>query len=209
MASWTRSSAAVLLVWAASGCGDPAPAPADGAVCASPPAEAGAWSVATPGGPTLHWSMAQGCVAVTYDPALAPHLAALQSSIDAWNALACGRMCYATPTASSTRPERANRNDRRLHLRATATIDPSASSIYVDTPTGRILSADLAVPTVKVSADVRGAFARALGQGMGMRAGATTAPSVLAVDMRLRTSAPTGGDRTRMCAVYAAPWCAD
>jgi hypothetical protein len=209
MAPWTRSSAAVLLVWAMSGCGDPPAAPPDGAVCASPPAAAGAWSVATPGGPTLHWSLAQGCVAVTYDPALAPHLAALQLSVNAWNALACGRMCYAAPTPSSTRPDRANRNDRRLHLRPTATVDPAASSIYVDTPTGRILSADLAVPSVKVNEDVRGAFARALGQGLGMRAGATTVPSVLAVSMMLRTSAPTDGDRVRVCAVYAPPWCAD
>jgi len=161
------------------------------------------------GGPTLHWSTAPGCVAVTYDPALAPHLGALQVSVSAWNALACGAMCYGAPTASSDRPRRDARTDRRVHLRPTATPDPTQSSIYVDTPTGRILAADLAVPTVKVTSDVRGAFARALGQAMGMRAGVTTAPSVLAVDTRLRASAPTAGDRARMCAVYDPPWCAE
>jgi len=196
-----------LLAWAA-GCGGETAAPPAG-TCRPPPAAAGAWSVSVAGGPTLHWDTAPGCVPVTYDPALAPHVAALQSSIAAWNALACGGICYAAPTASGERPSRESRTDRRVHLRPTATPDPAESSIYVDTPTGRILAADLAVPAVKVAADVRGAFARALGQALGMRAGATTVPSVLAVEMRLRTSAPTAADRARMCAVYDPPWCAE
>ncbi len=199
--------AIALLAWAAGCGGEATPPPAN--TCRPPPAAAGAWSVSAAGGPTLHWSTSQGCVPVTYDPALAPHLAALQSSVAAWNALACGGMCFAAPTASSARPARESRTDRRVHLRPTATPDPAESSIYVDTPTGRILAADLAVPAVKVAADVRGAFARALGQAMGMRAGATTAPSVLAVDTRLRTSAPTAADRARACAVYDPPWCAE
>jgi hypothetical protein len=146
---------------------------------------------------------------VTYDPALAPHLAALRSAIAAWNALACGAMCYAAPVASQVRPRRDDRSDRRVHLRQTATVDPNESSIYVDTPTGRILAVDIAIPTEKVAVDVRGAFARALGQALGMRASRTTAPSVLSIAPALRTSEPTAADRVRVCAVYAPPWCSE
>lgn len=209
MSSFTRASIASLLLGAAAGCGGSTTPPADGAACPSPPAAAGAWSVSTAGGPTLHWSLAEGCVAVTYDPALAPHLGPLQAAVTSWNGLACGRLCYAAPTMSGARPDRASRTDRRVHLRPTAALDPAESSIYVDTPTGRILAADIAVPTVKVMADVRGAFARALGQAFGMRAAATTMQSVLAVDPRVRTNVPTAADRARVCAVYEAPWCAD
>jgi hypothetical protein len=202
----TGAVAAQVVAAMALGCGGEAPPAASG--CRPPPAAAGAWSVAAFGGPTLHWDDA-GCVAVTYDPAFAPHLDALRAAIADWNGLACGAMCYAPPTPSAQRPARESRSDRRVHLRPTMSLSPLESSIYADRGTGQILGADLAVPTTKVAADIRGAFARALGQALGMRASAAAEPSVLASELRWRTSAPTAGDRARVCAVYAPPWCAE
>jgi hypothetical protein len=133
----------------------------------------------------------------------------LETAIAAYNAFACGTFCYRTPTMSAVPPTSMQREDRRVHLRPAMTTSTSESAVHVDTPTGRILNADMAIPSAKIGASVRGAFSRALALALGMRASVTVSVSVLSVEAAQRVDLPTASDRERICSVYEPAWCSD
>jgi hypothetical protein len=116
---------------------------------------------------TVHWASLPGCIAVTYDAALADHASALAAATEQWNALLCTGLCFSGPTVGG--PIDVARRARRIHFvpqqgSESILID---DQLYFDQDSGRILSAlvqvqPLALPTL-TQRDLFAALGKALG----------------------------------------------
>ena len=54
---------------------------------------------------TIHWELADGCIAVTYDPDLAEDSEAIAAAFDVWNAIDCSQLCFQRPLQLGSTPE--------------------------------------------------------------------------------------------------------
>jgi len=54
---------------------------------------------------TIHWAIADGCLAVTYDPNLAEDSEAIAAAFDVWNAIDCSQLCFQRPLQLGSIPE--------------------------------------------------------------------------------------------------------
>lgn len=148
-----------------------------------------------------HWALADGCVPVTYDSALAGDADTLRTALDAWS-VECSQLCFETPELDDAALD-ADAPDRRLHLRQVSGADAElAAEAIFDAERGTVAGAEVRVPVDHVLTvnDLLWAIGRVSGLGA---AGEGVASVMGPPDAAL--TAPTEADIETMCTLYGDP----
>jgi len=176
-----------------------------------------------------HWTMAEGCVPVTYDPRLADLADEISAAVAVWNAVPCSRLRLCAPVAASPdlswwytdtgTPE----NLRFIHvtdedLNGDADLDPmvrgwegNIDQLLVKRPYGRMLFAGIQIHPDELPIMAPVHWARAVGMALGIGFSSQDAASIFTrastryvvgdpSDMR-----PSDADVTTLCALYGEP----
>ena len=137
-----------------------------------------------------------GCIPVTYAPALESHLPTIQAALDAWGKVACSGLCFGVPISRAEGP--LTDVDLRLHIADAGPGVPGAWELLSDGNNGRALHATIYVNT----SSTVGEILRQLGLILGF-AGGFARDTVLD---ETRVPNPRTGlgmlDSQSVCAVY-------
>jgi hypothetical protein len=170
--------------------------------CGAPPASLPILWTTTPSGATVHWTMPESCVPVTFDPSLEARRAQLDAAITAWRSVSCNRMCFSRSQPSMQPP---SITERRLHFTTGA---DTYTAINFENTTGKILSATVTLRQAFLSGAPEQLFLLAIGKAMGMNQPGPGVSSVL--DLNTPITMITDADRMSVCTIYGAvPFCAE
>lgn len=203
-----RMAGAVMLASSLNACGDADPSGPGEVVCGAVPDDL-AVPIQTTEAMPMHWPVADGCIRVTYDPAVATHRPDFTAALNAWSGLACSTMCFTEPAALEDVPE-LDYDFPTLHIGPAETVTPETPDTtqaihFHRTATGQIVLGYIVLATpgdALAPADWSHHVGFALGLG----------PAERGVDSRLSAEydragpvTPTALDEESFCALYGDP----
>ncbi|MBI5499964.1 MAG: hypothetical protein HY907_06955 [Deltaproteobacteria bacterium] len=158
-------------------------------------------------GQPLHWTMEQGCIAVSYAAAVASRAADIRAALDAWDDNSCSRLCFGTPAPGEELPDYA-RAERRLHFGTREEPPGTHSFTYVfENATCRVLGAEVQLDPSALSSLSRAELVHLVGRALGLGAPPPGTDSVMAGN---GAEEPSALDDQAMCALYGDPsFCGD
>ena len=71
-----------------------------GELCMGSPVGSPVPQLETDTGVSVHWPLAEGCIAFTYDSDLADEVGDMRSAVDVWNQIDCSVLCFTPPRQS-------------------------------------------------------------------------------------------------------------
>jgi hypothetical protein len=208
IATSARVTGIALLTLAAVACGDAEPSEPPAAVCGAVP-EGLILPIQTTESMPMHWPVADGCIRVTYDPAVAGHLEAFTAALDAWQGIPCSSLCFDEPVASDEIPA-FDPDAPTLHIAPTETLRPESPDISGSTltyvqKTGQILTAYIGVedPLLLVR---QAAWSHYVGFALGLGFAKPGVDSRMSADYDLLGPVtPTAVDEESFCVLYGDP----
>jgi hypothetical protein len=160
--------------------------------------------VTTPEGRTVHWVLNGGCIAVSYEPALAIWSNALAVAARAWTDVDCAGICLAPPVQNAVAPDAA-RGEQRIHVRlGDVTSWPAVTESYFEQDSGRAIAAEVVIDRSRTAEVEASDFLRLIGHALFLaeaRGDSIMAPVVTP----RRTVALTANDRRAICTLYGVP----
>lgn len=185
---------------------------ADAGICDAIPGNLAVPILQTPTSAPIHWTVAGGCIPVSYDPAVAQHRADFEAALTAWEGIACSSLCFADPIESAEVPA-PSAEARAIHIGPAATVVPenpdfsgATTTFENDTGTIRVAYLGLQNPDIPMTP---AEWAHHLGSALGLGEAAAGTDSLLAADYDPTGPAtPTDADQATLCVLYGdSPLC--
>jgi len=162
------------------------------------------FELADESGIPLHWTLAQGCIPVSYSAEMAPRLEDIQYALDAWAGVECSRICFGVPNENEEPPV-INRAERRLHFQMNdlgAASFATTNTTYENT-TGRMISALVDVNRSSATTVTRAHLVTLVGMAVGLGLVDTGVESTIVTDNQLES--PSTLDEEALCSLYGNP----
>lgn len=203
-----RVTGIALLTLGLVACGDSEPSDPPEAVCGTVPDDLTV-PIQTTASMPMHWPVADGCIRVTYDPAVADHREDFTAALDAWQGIACSSLCFDEPVESAEIPE-LEPDAPTLHIAPAETLTPetpdsSRSTLTYVEKTGQILTAWVAMKDSTLPLTPAD-WSHYVGFALGLDFAEPGVDSRLSADYDpLGPVTPTAVDEESFCVLYGDP----